>query len=47
VKKGELAVRLDERSGGFSYVQPGGVRGGREPSELAPAPSWNRVAYRR
>ncbi len=47
VKEGELTVRFDGRSGSFSYVQPadsGGARGG-EPIELAPEPSWRRVAY--
>jgi hypothetical protein len=50
VKEGELAVVFNERTGSFSYVQPTdrGVRGGGgEPIELAPEPSWNRVAYRR
>jgi len=49
VKEGELAVSFDERSGGFRYVQPaeaGSARAG-DPIELAPEPSWNRVAYRR
>jgi hypothetical protein len=47
VKEGELTVRFDGRSGSFSYVQPAdsaGARGG-EPIELAPEPSWRRVAY--
>jgi hypothetical protein len=52
VKEGELNVVFDERSGGFAYVQPLGGREGElgrqgEPIELAPEPSWNRVAYRR
>jgi hypothetical protein len=41
VKEGELDVRLSEE-GGFEYVQP--ERHGR-PVELAPEPSWGRVAY--
>jgi hypothetical protein len=52
VKEGELAVSFDERTGSFGYIQPAsgrdGVRsGGGEPIELAPEPSWGRVAYRR
>jgi hypothetical protein len=52
VKEGELAVVFDERSGGFAYVQPlrtGDLTDGAagEPIELAPEPSWGRVAYRR
>ncbi len=52
VKEGELSVRFDEQTGSFGYVQPvssrtgDGTRGG-EPIELAPEPSWGRVAYRR
>ena len=42
VKEGELDIAFDEDSHGFVYVQPD--RGG-EPIELAPEPSWNRVAY--
>ncbi len=47
VKEGELTVRFDAHTGGFSYVQPAerGLPGG-EPIELAPEPSWRRVAYR-
>ena len=41
VKEGELDVRLSD-VGGFEYVQP--ERHGR-PVELAPEPSWGRVAY--
>ena len=41
VKEGELDVRLSEE-GAFEYVQP--ERHGR-PVELAPEPSWGRVAY--
>ena len=49
VKEGELGVSFDERTGGFGYVQPAdpGSTGGGEPIELAPEPSWDRVAYRR
>jgi hypothetical protein len=42
VKEGELDVIFDEESGAFVYIQPD--RGG-EPIELAPEPSWGRVAY--
>jgi hypothetical protein len=42
VKEGELDVRFDEGSGALVYIQPD--RGG-EPIELAPEPSWDRVAY--
>src|ERR1700691_6178090 len=44
VNEGELWVAFDEATGGFVYVQP--QREG-EPIELAPEPSWGRVAYRR
>ncbi len=44
VKEGELDVRWDDGLPGFVYVQP--ERNG-EPVELAPEPSWNRVAYNR
>jgi hypothetical protein len=47
VKEGELSVHFDTHTGGFCYVQPpeaGTARGG-EPIELAPEPSWGRVAY--
>lgn len=44
VKEGELNVVFNEASGAFAYVQP--ERSG-EPIELAPEPSWGRVAYRR
>ena len=49
VKEGELNVAFDERTGTFSYVQPSpaGASGPGEPIELAPEPSWGRVAYRR
>ena len=43
VKEGELEVRFDPDMTGFTYVQPD--RDG-EPVELAPEPSWGRVAYR-
>jgi hypothetical protein len=42
VKEGELDVAFDPDTNTFSYVQPD--RGG-EPVELAPEPSWLRVAY--
>jgi hypothetical protein len=42
VKEGELDIRFDEHGSSFIYIQPD--RGG-EPVELAPEPSWNRVAY--
>jgi hypothetical protein len=52
VKEGELAVVFDERTGSFGYIQPPNGRDGEhtrggEPIELAPEPSWGRVAYRR
>src|SRR3954447_17472139 len=42
VKEGELAVAFAPCEGSFRYVQPDR---GDEPIELAPEPSWNRVAY--
>src|SRR5881227_1612361 len=42
VKEGELDVAYREGSQTFAYIQP--ERNG-EPIELAPEPSWNRVAY--
>ena len=42
VKEGELDVRYDDQRQTFSYVQPDR---GDEPVELAPEPSWGRVAY--
>ena len=42
VKEGELDIAFNAHSQSFSYVQP--ERGG-EPIELAPEPSWGRVAY--
>jgi hypothetical protein len=49
VKEGELGVSFNEQTGSFCYVQPAepGSRRGGDPIELAPEPSWNRVAYRR
>src|SRR5881392_3080018 len=44
VKEGELDVRFDADEHTFAYVQPD--RDG-EPVELAPEPSWGRVAYKR
>jgi hypothetical protein len=49
VNEGELSVAFDEETCSFDYVQPveaGSARCG-EPIELAPEPSWGRVAYRR
>ena len=42
VKEGELDVAFDTENHTFQYVQPD--RDG-EPVELAPEPSWGRVAY--
>jgi hypothetical protein len=42
VKEGELDVWFDTDAGSFVYIQPD--RDG-EPIELAPEPSWGRVAY--
>ena len=42
VKEGELDVAFNSGQHTFSYVQPD--RGG-QPVELAPEPSWGRVAY--
>jgi hypothetical protein len=42
VKEGELDVAFNTEMTGFVYVQPDRDR---EPIELAPEPSWNRVAY--
>jgi hypothetical protein len=42
VKEGELDISFDPDATAFAYVQPD--RDG-EPIELAPEPSWNRVAY--
>jgi hypothetical protein len=42
VKEGELDVSFDEENAAFVYIQPDR---GNEPIELAPEPSWNRVAY--
>ena len=49
VKEGELGLSFDGDSGSFVYVQPAepGTGGSGEPIELAPEPSWGRVAYRR
>jgi hypothetical protein len=48
VKEGELTVAFDDASGSFSYIQPTGPSSPPgEPIELAPEPSWRRVAYRR
>jgi hypothetical protein len=42
VKEGELDIAFDVDSHTFSYVQP---ERDHEPIELAPEPSWGRVAY--
>jgi len=42
VKEGELSVRFDEETLQFAYVQPDR---GDEAIQLAPEPSWSRVAY--
>lgn len=42
VKEGELDVRFDSDAHAFAYVQPDRED---EPIELAPEPSWGRVAY--
>jgi hypothetical protein len=49
VNEGELTVALDADTGSFSYVQPADPQSSAdaEPIELAPEPSWGRVAYRR
>ena len=49
VNEGELSVTFDEDTGAFVYMQPPdpSSAGAGEPIELAPEPSWGRVAYRR
>ena len=42
VREGELDVAFDADSSTFVYVQPDRDR---EPVELAPEPTWSRVAY--
>jgi hypothetical protein len=42
VKEGELDISFDAERNAFAYVQPDRDR---EPIELAPEPSWGRVAY--
>ena len=42
VLEGELEVTFDPGAGAFAYVQPDR---GHEPIELAPEPSWGKVAY--
>ena len=42
VKEGELDIAFDPSGRGFHYVQPDRDH---EPVELAPEPSWGRVAY--
>ena len=48
VNEGELSVTFDAETGSFAYVQPGDLSSaaGGEPIELAPEPSWGKVAYR-
>lgn len=49
VTEGELTIEFVEESGSFSYLQADDrvSAGVGEPIELAPEPSWGRVAYRR
>jgi hypothetical protein len=49
VNEGELSVTFDASTGTFVYVQAPDLDspGAGEPIELAPEPSWGRVAYRR
>ena len=49
VNEGELSVAFNEETGSFAYVQPIDAHrsAGGEPIELAPEPSWDRVAYTR
>jgi hypothetical protein len=49
VNEGELEVSFVPETCSFVYVQPPNSHSaaGREPIELAPEPSWGRVAYRR
>ena len=42
VKEGELDVVFDEATSSFGYVQP---ERDYEPIELAPEPTWAKVAY--
>ena len=42
VKEGELSVAFDDRTLQFAYVQPDR---GDEAIQLAPEPSWSKVAY--
>ena len=48
VNEGELTIAFDDDTGTFSYAQPAevGDPDAGEPIELAPEPSWGRVAYR-
>jgi hypothetical protein len=48
VNEGELSVEFDADTGTFVYIQPADPSSpdGGEPIELAPEPSWGRVAYR-
>lgn len=49
VTEGELTVAFIEDTGSFMYLQAGdrASAAGGEPIELAPEPSWGRVAYKR
>ena len=49
VKEGELSVAFDERDRQLRLraAEPSGATGAGEPIELAPEPSWGRVAYQR
>jgi hypothetical protein len=49
VNEGELNVAFNADTGTFVYIQPADPSSpdGGEPIELAPEPSWGRVAYRR
>jgi hypothetical protein len=49
VNEGELHVAFVQETCSFVYVQPTNSRsaGSGEPIELAPEPSWGKVAYRR
>jgi hypothetical protein len=48
VNEGELSVAFESDTGSFAYVQPGDLsaESAGEPIELAPEPSWGKVAYR-
>jgi len=44
VNEGELSVAFNEETGSFAYVQ---IDRSDQPIDLAPEPSWDRVAYNR